>query len=251
MNGTLVAPPEKQAEGHYLIRIRTDIVNASPGQFISLRIGPTLDPFLRRPFSIFDFNDGIFDIIFQVVGKGTEILSRYTDKTIEILAPLGKGFSLIENGRALLIGGGAGNAPMYFLSRLLKEKGNSVTQIYGSRSKDYIYCKNRYCGSSDSVIFTTDDGSEGIKGFVTNAAAELLAKEPFDIIYICGPKPMMKGLSPVVAQSGIPCEVSLENYFGCGTGICYGCTIRTKEGNRRVCSDGPVFNADIIDWQLL
>ncbi|MGL4369477.1 MAG: dihydroorotate dehydrogenase, partial [Spirochaetota bacterium] len=84
-----------------------------------------------------------------------------------------------------------------------------------------------------------------------DAASSLLAKEHFDMIYICGPKPMLRGLAPVVAESEIPCEVSLENYFGCGTGICYGCTILTKEGNRRVCNDGPVFNADIIDWNLL
>ncbi|MGL4368932.1 MAG: hypothetical protein ACRCUT_04570 [Spirochaetota bacterium] len=132
MTGTIIGSPSAQADDHYLIRIRTEMEAALPGQFVSLRVGSTLDPFLRRPFSIFDFNDGIFDIIFQVVGKGTGILSHYTEKEIDILAPLGKGFSLIQNGKALLIGGGAGNAPLYYLSRILKEKGNSVTQIYGS-----------------------------------------------------------------------------------------------------------------------
>jgi len=251
MKGTIISAPEFQADDHYLIRIKTDVETAAPGQFVTMKIGSTLDPFLRRPFSIFDFNDGIFDVIFQVVGKGTKILSNYKDAEIDILGSLGKGFTLKENSRVLLIGGGAGNAPLYYLTKKLKEKNCDVTQIYGSRSKSLIYCKDRYCKESDAVIFTTDDGSEGTKGFVTDAAASLLEKNSYDMVYVCGPKPMMRGLSPVIERSGIPCEVSLENYFGCGTGICYGCTIRTKEGNRRVCTDGPVFNADIIDWNIL
>ena len=251
MKGTLLCPPELQADGHYHIRIKTGEQTAHPGQFVSLRIGETLDPFLRRPFSIFDFSDGVFDVIFQVVGKGTGLLSRYTGTEIEILGPLGKGFTLLENRKVLLVGGGAGNAPLYYLSRKLKENGNAVTQVYGSRSKGFIYCKDRYCDSSDEVIFTTDDGSEGTKGFVTDAVSALLAKNSYDMAYICGPKPMIKGVVPLVSGKGIQCEVSLENYFGCGTGICYGCTIRTKDGNRRVCSDGPVFDADLLDLALL
>ena len=202
-------------------------------------------------FSIFDYNNGVFDIIFQIVGKGTDILSRYADTEIDILGPLGKGFTLKKKSRVLLIGGGAGNAPLYYLSKKLKAEECDVTQIYGSRSKSFIYCKNKYCDAADSIVFTTDDGSEGTKGFVTDAAISLLKEKNFDMIYVCGPKPMMKGLAPIIEKSGIPCEVSLENYFGCGTGICYGCTIRTKDGNRRVCSDGPVFDFNLLDWNLI
>ena len=251
MKGTLLCPPELQADGHYLIRIKTEEQSAIPGQFVSLRIGETLDPFIRRPFSIFDFSDGVFDVIFQVVGKGTDLLSRYTGSDLDILGPLGKGFTILQNSKVLLIGGGAGNAPLYYLSKKLKENGNSITQVYGSRSKNFIYCKQRFCESSDDIIFTTDDGSEGTKGFVTDAAESLLSKNDYDMVYVCGPKPMIRGVLPLVSRKGIPCEVSLENYFGCGTGICYGCTIRTKDGNRRVCNDGPVFNADLLDLTLL
>ena len=251
MKGTLLSPPELQADGHYLIRIKTDQKEALPGQFVSVRIGETLDPFLRRPFSIFDFSDGVFDVIFQVVGRGTDLLSRYTGTDIEILGPLGKGFTLVEKKKVLLVGGGAGNAPLYYLSKKLKEKGCEVTQVYGSRSKGLIYCKQRYCESSDEVIFTTDDGSEGTKGFVTDAVAALFAKNSYDRAYVCGPKPMIKGVLPLITEKKISCEVSLENYFGCGTGICYGCTIRTKDGNRRVCNDGPVFDAELLDLSLL
>jgi len=101
------------------------------------------------------------------------------------------------------------------------------------------------------MIFMTDDGSEGEKGLVTSAAERLLSERKFDRIYACGPKPMLKGLAPLVERIGIPCEVSLENYFGCGTGICYGCTVRTKHGNRRVCTDGPVFDMNDIDFAML
>lgn len=251
MTGILVSPPEQQAEGHYLIRIRTDQHAAQPGQFVSLRPGSTLDPFLRRPFSIFDFSDGVFDIIFQVVGKGTELLSRYTAREIDILGPLGNGFTLVENSRVLLVGGGAGNAPLYYLAKELKAHNNAVTQVYGSRTRDLIYCKQRFCESSDEIIFTTDDGSEGKKGFVTDAVSSLFSSHSYDMVYVCGPKPMIKGLFPLIHQKGVRAEFSLENYFGCGTGICYGCTIRTKEGNRRVCTDGPVFDASLLDVDLL
>jgi dihydroorotate dehydrogenase electron transfer subunit len=251
MKGMILSHPEKQAEDHYILRIQTDASSALPGQFVSLKIGSTLDPFLRRPFSIFDFSDGIFDIIFQVIGKGTDILSSYNDSEIDILGPLGNGFTLVKNSRVLLIGGGAGNAPLYYLSKTLKTMGNTVTQIYGSRSRNLIYCKERFCESSDNVIFTTDDGSEGTKGFVTDAAFSLLSKDDYDMVYICGPKPMIKGLMPIVDRHSVPCEISLENYFGCGTGICYGCTIRTKDGNRRVCNDGPVFNSTLLDISQL
>jgi dihydroorotate dehydrogenase electron transfer subunit len=251
MRGTLVRPVEEQSDGHYLISIKTDGTQVLPGQFVSLRINDKYDPFLRRPFSVFDFSDGVIDVLFQEVGKGTSMLARYKESFIDIIAPLGKGFTLVENKKVLLIGGGAGNAPLYYLSRLLKERGCTVTQIYGSRTSTLIYCKDKFCSSCDEVIFMTDDGSEGEKGFVTHAAQRLLAERTFDMIYVCGPDPMLRGLVPLIEQSNIRCEVSLENYFGCGTGICYGCTIRTKEGNRRVCNDGPVFPFDLLDFNLL
>jgi dihydroorotate dehydrogenase electron transfer subunit len=251
MKGSLVRPVEEQADKHFLISIKTGSEQVLPGQFVSLRINDSCDPFLRRPFSIFDFSDGVIDVLFQEVGKGTSMLARYNEPFIDIIAPLGNGFTLVDNKKVLLIGGGAGNAPLYYLSRQLKEHGCTVTQIYGSRTRSLIYCKDRFCSSCDEVFFTTDDGSEGEKGFVTHAAQRLLSERTFDMIYICGPDPMLKGLAPLIEQSKIRCEVSLENYFGCGTGICYGCTIRTKEGNRRVCNDGPVFPFEILDFNVL
>jgi dihydroorotate dehydrogenase electron transfer subunit len=252
MKGRIVSPVEAQSEGHYLIRIRTESEAANPGQFVSLRpVCAETDPFLRRPFSIFDFRDGVYEIIFQVVGKATSILADYRHDEIDIIAPLGNGFTIAKNKKVLLVGGGAGNAPLYFLSRILRENGCDVTQVYGSRTKSIIYCRDKFCTSCNEVIFTTDDGSEGEKGFVTDAVKRLLSGTRYDMMYVCGPKPMMKGLAALVEEYGIPCEFSLENYFGCGTGICYGCTIETREGNRRVCKDGPVFPFDKLDFGKL
>ena len=251
MKALLVSPVTAQSEGHYLLKLRTGIESVVPGQFATIRIGSGTDPLLRRPFSIFDFNDGILEIIFQLVGKGTTLLSEYNNSGIDILAPLGRGFTLTQNKRVLLVGGGAGNAPLHYLSRILKTQGCQVTQVYGSRTKSVIYCRDRFCSSCDEIIFTTDDGSEGEKGFVTNSVSRLLSENDFDMIYVCGPTPMVKGLAPVIQKSGVSCEISLENYFGCGTGLCYGCTIRTKLGNRRVCNDGPVFPFEILDMEML
>jgi dihydroorotate dehydrogenase electron transfer subunit len=252
MKGYVVSPVEAQSEGHYLIRIQTGVENAHPGQFVSLRpVTAETDPFLRRPFSIFDFNDGVFDLIFQVVGKGTSILADYKHNEIDIIAPLGSGFTIVKNKKVLLVGGGAGNAPLYYLSRVLRESGCTVTQIYGSRTRTVIYCRDKFCSSCNEVIFTTDDGSEGEKGFVTDTVKRLLSETQYDMIYVCGPKPMMKGLAPIIKEHNIPSEFSLENYFGCGTGICYGCTIETREGNRRVCKDGPVFPFELLDFEKI
>ncbi|HEY1406873.1 MAG TPA: hypothetical protein VF857_09705, partial [Spirochaetota bacterium] len=153
MRGKIIHPIISQSEGHYLLRVTTDVQEAKPGQFVTLRLGKNTDPFLRRPFSIFDFSNGTFEIIFQVVGKGTEMLSGYKDENIDILGPLGNGFTLMNGGKVLLVGGGAGNAPLHYLSRSLKARGCSVTQVYGSRTSNVIYCKDRFCSSSDEVIF--------------------------------------------------------------------------------------------------
>jgi len=251
MIGKIIHPISSQSEGHYLLRTLTNAKSAKPGQFITVKIGDTSDPLLRRPFSIFDFSNGTFEVIFQVIGKGTRILSEYKGDTLDILGPLGNGFTILDNAKVLLVGGGAGNAPLHYLSKTLKRHNCDITQIYGSRSSNVIYCKDKFCSSSDQIIFMTDDGTEGEKGFVTSAAERLLSDSKFDMVYTCGPKPMLKGMAKIVDTYKTKCEVSLENYFGCGTGICYGCTIRTKIGNKRVCTEGPVFDIEVIDFDLI
>lgn len=240
----LVENPTKIADEHYLLKIKKENLVSVPGQFVNIKAGNGLDPLLRRPFSIFNQQDDILEIVVRVIGKGTELICTMEAGDIDILGPLGNGFTLTENKKTLLVGGGVGNAPLYYLAKELKKKDNTVTFIYGSRSENYIYCEDEFKSACDEFIVTTDDGSKGKKGYVTDVAKELLTSDTFDMIYTCGPTVMM---SNVVKLTGnVPCEVSVENYFGCGIGLCVGCTVNTKDGFKRACVDGPVFAGDYI-----
>jgi dihydroorotate dehydrogenase electron transfer subunit len=142
-----------------------------------------------------------------------------------------------------------GNAPLHYLARKLLGRDNRITYLYGARSRDYIYLREQYRASCERFIMVTDDGSEGERGYVTGACARLLETESFDFIYTCGPSAMMKELMRVLAGVETPVEVSLENYFGCGVGLCSGCSVETVSGNRRACVDGPVMDGRIIKWE--
>ncbi len=247
---TLLTRPEKIAEDHYLLRIKDEKASPVPGQFINIRTTQGTDPLLRRPFSIFDFNNGIMDIVIRVVGRGTEILSHAEEGVIDIVGPLGKGFTLVENKKVLLAGGGVGNAPLFYLLRKLKELGNETTFIYGARSDGLIYFEDKYRKYSDHFTMCTDDGSKGEKAFSCHIANQLIESNEYDIVYTCGPTVMMKVISE---KSGakVPVEVSVENYFGCGVGLCMGCTVETKTGFQRACMEGPVFNGNTILWDTM
>lgn len=247
--GIIVEDPRQICEDHYILCIRIPDISSYPGQFVNIRIGKDTDPLLRRPFSIYNHKDDLIEIVFKIVGKGTEQLRNYVkNDKIDIIAPLGTGFKLIKNSRALLIGGGVGNAPLYYLTNRLKGKNNHITSLYGSKSKDSVFLRERYVHAADCFIISTDDGSEGRKGFVTDIARDLLKNESFDYIYSCGPSNMLRELMTILEHYDIPVEVSVERYFGCGIGLCYGCTVITTNGFKRACIDGPVFNGREIDW---
>jgi dihydroorotate dehydrogenase electron transfer subunit len=241
----LLEKPQEIAKDHFLLKIQTE-EQSLPGQFINVKVSGDTDPLLRRPFSIYDHNDSTLSIVIKVIGKGTKLLSRHQPGDIDILGPLGKGFTIVEKKNVLLAGGGVGNAPLLYLARELKKKENRIHYIYGSKSKDYMYGADQFEETADSIIYTTDDGSFGRKGFVNDTAVELLKNEQIDLIYTCGPTPMMKGLVSIAGE--IPIEVSLENYFGCGIGLCVGCTVETSEGFKRACIDGPVFSGQSLSW---
>lgn len=248
----LLDNPKEIAKDHFLLRMDVPDLNSAPGQFINIRIGHQTDPLLRRPFSIHNEGNGIMEIIFKVVGRGTEMLRDCIHgSTIDIMAPLGKGFTLLDRGRALLVGGGVGNAPLYYLAKKLKGKGIHVSYLFGARSKDHIYLRERYQSSADDFIMATDDGSEGRRGMVSDISRDILRKETFDRIYLCGPTGMMKAMAAVLADFLTPFEVSVENYFGCGIGLCSGCTLETVDGMKRACVDGPVFDGKVLNWDSL
>lgn len=245
----LIEQPREVARGHFLMRIDIGASGAAPGQFANIRIGASMDPLLRRPFSIHNQNGTVIDIVIRVVGKGTAWLWEHAKPgAIDVLAPLGRGFTIIENGKALLVGGGVGNAPLYYLARKLRERGTRISYVYGARSEDCVYLRDRYESAADEMRIVTDDGSCGGKGFATDVAAELGAKTDFDAVYVCGPTVMMAKTASIFREKKALLQVSVENYFGCGVGLCSGCTVETVDGNRRACVDGPVLDGRSIEW---
>ena len=212
----------------------------APGQFVNIK----LDGFyLRRPISVCEAKDGELTLIYKVVGKGTEAMAG-TEVGAEwlTLMGLGNGYNLEKSGdRPLLIGGGAGVPPMYMLCRLLIEAGKQPTVILGFNTKDEVFYKEKFTNLGAKVIVATADGSEGVKGFVTDAMEGL----DYTYFYTCGPEPMLKAVYAKSATSG---QFSFEERMGCGFGACMGCSCETKYGNKRICRDGPVLIKEEIIW---
>lgn len=220
-----------------------------PGQFAELRVDNTPSVVLRRPISVhsFDAEKNEVGFLVQVVGDGTRWLASLKEgDRINTLMPLGNGFTLPEDcsGRCLLVGGGVGSAPLYYLAQELKRRGCDFSLLIGARSAKDLYRRDAY-EALGRVEYTTEDGSLGEKGYVTNHS---MLDEKFDMIYTCGPKPMMLAVAKYARENGIACEVSLENKMACGLGACLCCVEDTKEGHKCVCTDGPVFSIDELKW---
>lgn len=212
----------------------------APGQFINIKID---GEFLRRPISICDYDEKSITIIYKVVGKGTEIMSKMCpEDVLDVLAGLGNGFDTEKSGDApVLIGGGVGVPPMYRLAKDLLAAGKKVTVILGFNKKEEIFYAEEFEKAGAEVFVTTVDGSVGIKGFVTDA----LEKIDYTYFYTCGPEPMLKALYNASKTSG---QLSFEERMGCGFGVCMGCSCKTKYGNKRICVDGPVLEKEEIIW---
>lgn len=221
-----------------------------PGQFVEVRVDRAPNTFLRRPISVnfVDYHKNELWLLIQIVGEGTSILSELQPgNLLNLILPLGNTFTLPENkdSRLLLVGGGVGIAPMLFLGAYLNDKGYSCDFLLGGRSASNLLQLgdfNRY----GNVYTTTEDGSQGEKGFVTNHS--ILKNQKFDCIYTCGPTPMMKAVAHYAKLKGIECEVSLENTMACGFGACLCCVTDTTEGHLCVCTEGPVFNITKLKW---
>lgn len=217
------------------------------GQFVEVEVPGNKQVTLRRPISIHDVDtdNNTLTMLIQVVGKGTRTLATLeVGDTLNLVYPLGHGFSL-EGERVLLVGGGAGIAPLLHLSKCLKEKGITPTILLGGRTAALIPVKKEF-EPYGKVCFATEDGSLGEKGMVTQ---HTMFAADYDHIYTCGPTPMMKAVARHAMQNGIECEVSLENMMACGIGACLCCVVDSDEGHKCVCKDGPVFNAKkLTNW---
>lgn len=225
---------------------------ASPGQFVHINVGPSV--FLRRPFSVHKVSKSDVYILFRIKGRGTLALSQFKKgDTLDMLGPLGKGFNyrkaLKSYDRIILLGGGMGVAPLMFLAEKIKKyvkrafPKNAV--LLGAKTKNEILCERGFKKLGMDVGVATEDGSKGFKGMVVELLKEELKKNNGirTKIYVCGPREMFRALAEALKKyPRTECEVSYEQFMGCGMGICLGCAIRSKQGYRRVCKDGPVFN---------
>lgn len=234
-----VGSNEKIARDVYRMTLRGDTSAITvPGQFINIK----LDGFyLRRPISVCDLTDDTVTIVYKVVGKGTELMSRMVGgEKLDTLTGLGNGFDVEKSGDVpLLVGGGVGTPPMYLLAKRLIENGKKPLVILGFNSAEDVILEEEFKALGVEVAITTVDGSYGKKGFVTDTLSDF----EYSYFYTCGPEPMLKALYKATVTEG---ELSFEERMGCGFGACVGCTCETKYGNKRICRDGPVLTKDEV-----
>lgn len=220
-----------------------------PGNFGEIRVDGHPDVFLRRPFSYLDFdvNEHTVSFFIKAIGKGTNKLGELEKgDTVNVIHPLGNAFSIPENKKVLITGGGSGIAPFIMLGRELKAKGNEVHILTGGRIKEDILFTEEFSRFGE-VYCTTEDGSLGEKGLLTEHSI-FSGNLGYDMIYTCGPEGMMKAVAAIAQEKGIACEASLENLMACGFGVCLCCIQETDEGNLCVCTEGPVFNVNKLKW---
>ena len=227
---------------------------SKPGQFVNLRLSHKLDPLLRRPISLhgIDQEKGTISMLYLVVGKGTSMMKDMeAGETIDVLGPLGNGWNCeFEGSHAVLIGGGIGIAPLYPLAETLIKNGKDVELIVGAKNEAYLTDVSSYEKLGVRVTITTDDGSAGIKGFVTTALANSIQENRCNQIYACGPKPMLKFVEKIALEHKKPGQVSTESHMGCGLGVCLLCPSKVKAGGyKRTCTDGPVFEIGELDYE--
>lgn len=221
-------------------------INPHPGQFFQIQVSDSLDPFLNRPISIASYNRGKCLLVIKVVGKGTAILSRKNVKEeIIIYGPLGKGIKKIENKKALLLAGGIGVAPLYFLAQQLYKYGIDFSFIYGAKRPQDLVLKSNIIKISPEAIFITEKGGKK-KGTVISALREIDVSE-YEVGYACGPREMLKELKSLNLK--FPVYAFCEDFLGCGCGLCLGCAIKYYGEYKRICEDGPVFDLKGIEFE--
>ena len=244
---------------------------ADPGQFVMVRVSSAIDPLLRRPLAVFDAGllppdqaqpgqEAFFDMLYHVVGKGTGILSQAAPGyTVDVLGPLGKGFELGQpDEENLLVGGGIGLAPLFLLARVLRQQQAPNVHLFaGGRSREDVLCFDAFTQLGVHGHAATNDGSFGEKGFVTVPLAQHLDQlnGRAATIYACGPEPMLRAVARLAGERKVPCQVSLEGYMACGVGACLACVTPGRNHSpetpdyRCVCAEGPVFDANDLQWE--
>ncbi len=258
-----VLSQEKVAPGHFVLTLQSPKIakNAKPGQFVQILCSDSMEPLLPRPFSFLDADAKNFSILYHVVGKGTELLSKVKKgDTLSVLGPCGNGFNVGKKGKEekyLMVGGGVGIPPLYHFSKQLIRNKVSKKNIHiflGARDKSLLLCEKEFKKLGVHLHLATNDGSRGHKGFITELLSQFLEDFPSSQIFTCGPTPMMKAVSTIAQKFEVPCEVSVEVPMACGFGACLGCAVTVKDPGATshrhaiACCEGPVFKGEAIVW---
>lgn len=250
---------EEIRSGIFKFTIKADeIVNiAKPGNFIEVKVNNDIEPFLRRPISIYNMikEEGILEFIFQVKGKGTKVLSeRQENELIDIVGPLGYGiFKYEDYDKIGIIGGGIGVFPLYELGKSAKQDKKNINTYLGFRNKELVVLEKEFNEISNKLIISTDDGSYGEKGFAIDFLKKDIEDGKIDSIYACGPLPMLRAVRELAIEKNMPCQISLEEKMACGLGVCLGCAVKTSKSSKEspeywhVCKAGPVFQAKDVE----
>lgn len=263
---------------YYKMKLDTSIPHGDihPGQFLMVKVSEGSPPLLRRPFSIYSLRKHVdqqgcnIEILYKIVGEGTNLMARWREgKELDILGPLGRGFSLsaVES-NPVLIAGGIGVAGLFALGQKLRDLGLPFSVLIGGKTKEHVLCVEEFRGLGAEVHMATEDGSLGFHGMITDMLTSFFRNRTNpSAIFACGPLEMLKGIAEIAESQSISCQVSLEARMACGLGACLGCVIATKgrfppqsrEENRyekegsfqRVCKEGPVFNAEEVNWEKI
>lgn len=243
----------KIADEVWRLRFPVDWATYDPGQFVMLSI-PDQATFLRRPFGIAHLRGGLAEICYKVVGKGTRALSEAAVGTaINVLGPCGRGYDLpAVTHTAVLVAGGYGIAPLCGLAHRLRQEKLTVRLYYGGKRKGDLFCLDELRQIGVDLRLTTEDGSMGEKGMVTELLQRELSSIERPTLFACGPKGLVKTVARLGLAGDLPTQVSMDTYMACGLGVCLGCVCRSAEGEYvRVCREGPVFEARELDWSAL
>jgi dihydroorotate dehydrogenase electron transfer subunit len=242
-------------DDHHLLQLKVpdQLEKVYPGQFANILVDHSQSIFLRRPFSIHsvDYKGNTISILIKEIGIGTRSLAQTpVDDYLSVIFPLGNGFTIpTSKEKVLLVGGGCGVAPLLHLAQVLSRDLNDVSILLGARSAVDLVELDQYAVFG-KLFTTTEDGSHGERGFVTDHTLFFNELEQFARIYCCGPEPMMKAVAAKAKAKTVNCEVSLENTMACGFGVCLCCVTETIQGHKCVCTDGPVFNTKQLKWQI-
>ncbi len=239
---------KKIARDALRLTVEAPFLSSKAGQFVMVKVSDSLVPLLRRPMSIAGHEGRELSIIYKTVGEGTKILAtKKAGDEIDIDGPYGNWFDPPEGKKIIMVGGGAGIPPLLYFAKQNKNHGLNITAIVGGASKDDIFGLEELNNACRKTIITTNDGSDGIKGFTIDALKDIENVNNCHIIS-CGPLGMLEAIEAFCESNGVSAEVSTEEKMGCGFGVCLGCMVETVEGKKRVCVSGPVFKTGVIQW---